>query len=371
MIYFLAPKGRCGIENYVAGCWRTSNDPEIQCVAYEDVFMQRTLPCGTWVFMGVQQLPPAGRMLAERVWQALADAGQKVLNRPKLLPSRHSLLDVMYRAGINEFRSHLPGEINDDIRYPVFVRKAEQHTGSMSGLIRSRRELETFLRWQQLRGYKSHEMLVIEFCDTVNATGEYRKYSAQYVQGDVAARHLHVDTHWMVKAHGSTFHDEWAYEERDFIRQNSHAAEIKKIFELVKFDYGRIDYGFLNGKIQVWEINSNPTIGRARQRRKIAETLRRTQQLQEPGKTMFFERFHSMLEAIDSPEEPGVVVDLGLSATELQSWHKEVNTTVRLQRRRIILGQLSAWAPIKLARDIAKSMLGVETPNADGRKRTL
>lgn len=359
MIYFLAPRGLCGIENYIYGRWRESNEPEIQCVAYEDVFMQQAVPGGTWIFVGAEQLPAIGKILAEAVWQSLTDAGQIVINRPQLLPSRHVLLDRMYRAGINEFRSYLPREICEEVRYPVFVRQAEQHTGSMSGLIGSRKQLEAFLRWQRLRGYKLDELLVIEFCDTANALGEYRKYSAQYVRGEVSARYLHVDTHWMVKAHGSTFNDQWAHEECEFIRENSHAAEIKNVFDLAKIEYGRIDYGLLDGRVQVWEINTNPTIGGPPPRSNVARTPPEIRSLLKPGKKIYFERFHSMLEAIDSPYEPGLDVELSLPAADVQAWQEAVKETQRLHQRRELLRRLSAWPPLQRASCIAKKALGV------------
>jgi hypothetical protein len=35
-----------------------------------------------------------------------------------------------------------------------------------------------------------------------------------------------------------------------------------KIFELAHVEYGRIDYAIKDGRVQTWEINLNPTIGR-------------------------------------------------------------------------------------------------------------
>ena len=359
MIFYVSPR-RDGLKNYINGRWRHVNYPEIRGVSYEDVFSWNYLRSGTWIFAGVEQLPSTGKKLADRVWQTLTDSGQTVLNRPKLLPSRHGLLETMYLAGINKFRSSLPARVDDSLRYPVFVREAEKHTGSISGLIYSRRQLDNFLRWKRrLRGYKLHELLVIELCDTSNELGEYRKYSAQYVAGAVAASYLHVDKQWMVKAHGSTFQDEWSFEEREFIRRNAHAEKIKKIFELAKIEYGRIDYGLLNGKIQVWEINTHPTIGPPPHQSNVARTPQRIRQLQEPGKKLFFERFQSMLESIDSPSDPEVTIELSLPTVELQNWRREVEGILRPQQRRKILGELSAWPPLRKVRDTARQILDV------------
>jgi hypothetical protein len=39
-----------------------------------------------------------------------------------------------------------------------------------------------------------------------------------------------------------------------------HVNELRKVFQLAGVDYGRIDYGVCHGRIQVWEINTNPVI---------------------------------------------------------------------------------------------------------------
>ena len=309
--------------------------------------------------MGVRQLPPAGKRLAEAVWQALTDAGQPALNQPKLIPSRHGLLDQMYRAGVNHFRSYSPTEIDQELHFPVFVRLAEQHTGSLSPLLTNRKELESYLRWQRLRGYDLRELLVVEFCDTIDKCGGYRKYSAQYVAGEVAAQYLHVDKHWSVKRHGSTFRDEWAYEEREYVRENPRSVEIRNIFKMAKIEFGRLDYGLLNGKLQVWEINTNPSIGGPPPQSNVPSTPQDIRKLQEPARKLFFERFHTMLESIDSPHDRDVVVELNIPETDVSLWRDEVQAVQRRQQRRESLSKISEFPLIRRARDIAKYMLGM------------
>ena len=41
---------------------------------------------------------------------------------------------------------------------------------------------------------------------------------------------------------------------------NPHRELLEHIFRDAGIDYGRIDYGLLDGRIQVWEINTNPWI---------------------------------------------------------------------------------------------------------------
>ena len=49
-------------------------------------------------------------------------------------------------------------------------------------------------------------------------------------------------------------------EERAYLSQNPHRPQLERIFRSADIDYGRIDYSLLQGRIQVWEINLNPTV---------------------------------------------------------------------------------------------------------------
>jgi len=46
--------------------------------------------------------------------------------------------------------------------------------------------------------------------------------------------------------------------ELDYIGGNPHADELKRAFEIAGIDYGRADYGIVNGRPQIYEINTNP-----------------------------------------------------------------------------------------------------------------
>jgi len=49
-----------------------------------------------------------------------------------------------------------------------------------------------------------------------------------------------------------------------YARSNPHAVELAEIFALAQVDFGRIDYGLRNGRIEVFEINTNPDLLSAR-----------------------------------------------------------------------------------------------------------
>ena len=68
-------------------------------------------------------------------------------------------------------------------------------------------------------------------------------------------------------------------EELEYLHSNPHEKEVRAIFRTwPRIEYGRIDYGLYNGRIQVWEINTNPSVltGDSLQidrRRVVAETF--------------------------------------------------------------------------------------------------
>ena len=62
-------------------------------------------------------------------------------------------------------------------------------------------------------------------------------------------------------------------------------------------EYGRIDYGVVDGKIRVWGINTNPTVMSDRLR--MARWRRHRQKL-------FVERYRGGLDALDTPQGPPI-----------------------------------------------------------------
>jgi hypothetical protein len=50
-------------------------------------------------------------------------------------------------------------------------------------------------------------------------------------------------------------------EDLEFVKTNPHAEQVMEAFQIAGLTWGRIDYGVLDGRIQVWEINDNPKLG--------------------------------------------------------------------------------------------------------------
>ena len=44
------------------------------------------------------------------------------------------------------------------------------------------------------------------------------------------------------------------------LRQNPYRDELYEAFEVAHITYGRADYGLMDGRVQIYEINTNPMI---------------------------------------------------------------------------------------------------------------
>lgn len=276
------------------------------------------IPAGASIFAAIDQLSPLQREAATEIWNQLSQAGQHLLNHPTRSWRRYQLLRNLYETGRNRFQVFQANESSKVERFPVFVREADQHNGSLTPLLSTRAALEHALRGLMARGYRTASLLIVEYCDARDSCGLTRKYSAFKVGDVVLAKHLMFSTQWMVK-HESTLEDEEVDEDlvqeaQEYIRSNPHEAWIREIFELAEIGYGRIDYGFSNGTPQVWEVNTDPTIGRPPiARRPGRERYRSIRKL---GQDLFHKRFRAALCELDhgaaGAREIHVRLDAGL-----------------------------------------------------------
>jgi hypothetical protein len=109
------------------------------------------------------------------------------------------------------------------------------------------------------KGHDLQRLMIVEFCDTADASGTYRKYSVFMIGGTIIPRHLIFSRKWVLKTADLGTH-EMLQEEREYMKSNPDEHWAREVFALANVQYGRIDYGLLNGRPQVWEINTNPAV---------------------------------------------------------------------------------------------------------------
>lgn len=263
MIRYLTTAAHSYTMGLYLNCWGRALTDRIRIVPYRLVTLGGELPAGTYIFSDVDRLAPAARRKAARLRRAIGERGAawRALNHPERSLGRRELLEALHREGVNDFRARRADRAADDpsdLTFPVFVRPAVAHAGSRTGLLRSPAELRRRLRAME-EASDLERLLVVEFCDTVDEGGVYRKYAAFCVDGEIVPRHCVFSRDWMLK-YPDMLGPAELDEEAAYLRENPHADRLRAIFDRAHIAYGRIDYGLRDGRVQVWEINTNPMV---------------------------------------------------------------------------------------------------------------
>lgn len=236
--------------------------PEFAVFSYQKLFRARKVPRATWIFTDFDRLSFWELELAARIYRKFAQDGVTVLNNPARACQRFALLRRLHVAGFNRFRVYLPEAEEWPAAYPVFLRTQSAHRGVLGDLLADRVALDAAIDAAIARGIPRRELMVVEYCAEPLRPGLFRKL-ATYRVGDemVATIGVHQST-WVAKdgekgIAGAELYDE----EYRIIEQNTFAAALRPAFEIGEIEFGRADFGLVAGAPQVYEINTNPTIG--------------------------------------------------------------------------------------------------------------
>jgi hypothetical protein len=307
------------LHEYLGG-WGRGLADGFRILYYEDLPHRTSFDRGTYVLAALDQLNPGMLRFIDELHNKLqAEGGFRFLNHPTRTLRRFELLTELRRLDRNEFDAVRANADLGGLRYPVFLRSERGHEGALSSLLRAPAELDRAIGRALVLGRRMHDLLAVEFCDTADEKGFYRKYSAFIVGDRVIARSLAYGRGWMLKHAGSEFSESMLQEERDYVLANPHSRKLAEIFAIAGVEYGRIDYALKNDRIQTWEINLHATIGRGRHapgdtRGRVPTELR---PLREETKKCFYSSFESAwrsvdLSATDRPAVP-IVLDPGIA----------------------------------------------------------
>lgn len=335
MIYYLVtPEGADTINAYV-NSWGPAPGSRIRCLMYQTLKEARLLEPGTYIFSDLERLSPAGLKLAKCAWEVLSAAGPRVrlLNNPFRVLCRFDLLRGLFDIGKNRFRAVRATESLRSLRYPVFVREEYEHNGGLTPLIHTPRDLVRSLRLLRLKGYRFRDLLVVEFCDTSDRVGIFRKYSAFRVGREILPRHLLFSRQWSLKKPDLS-DPLLAKEQEEYLGGNPHRAWLEEIFQIAGIEYGRIDYSMMGESPQIWEINTNPTV------RKLTP------------------RLTSAFEAIDCPPGSGGAVQMTIDRQLARAIEAEEQWKPLARLHRRMARRLSSSQWVSPAIPIVKTILG-------------
>jgi hypothetical protein len=259
VIFFLTTRqNEYTIESYLRGYGSTVTGI-LWPMRYERFLRAKRLRAGTYVLADLELLTDTERERAAARARELADRGCRVLNHPTRSLRRFALLRTRYEHGQSRFNVYRLADAAAVERYPVFLRAENDHLGALTSLLSTPAELDAAVVRLRRTGVSLDATIIVEFADTADATGLYRKYSAFIVGDRIVPRHVFFSRDWHVKS-WQLVNAELLGEELAYLDTNPHERELRAIFTAARIDYGRIDYGLAPGGLEVWEINTNPTI---------------------------------------------------------------------------------------------------------------
>lgn len=237
--------------------------PEVRLWTYDRLFRSRSLPAATWIFTDMDRLGFWELELAARVYRSLRSHGMRVLNDPARAAHRFDLLSRLHERGLNRFKVWRAGQAATVDRWPVFLRTESAHRGPLGGLIDSPSALAHELANAVDAGHPMRDLMIVEYCAEPVREGLFRKHAIFRV-GDQMVTTLAVhDTSWLAKRGQQGVAGEELYlDELEKLDCNPHAEALRRAFEIADIEYGRADYAIVAGEPQVYEINTNPSIGR-------------------------------------------------------------------------------------------------------------
>lgn len=298
MIYYLVARRHAPTMHDFLSGWGKPLAGRIRVLLYDDLFSGANvrLPAATYIFtslgtdMGGRNPPSPLRKLCGDLHRNLVQVcgPGRVLNDPLNFLSRYALLRALQERGINRFAAYPAGGAETPARYPVFLRREFGTLWQAPALLNSRDEYDAAVRGAGA----TDGLMAIEYRDTADASGIYRKYGCFIVGGRLVPRHLFFSRDWWVK-HLDLHEPGQLREEIAYLSEpDPHEALLREVARLANLSYGRIDYTLLEGRPQIWEINITPMLV-ASPGADIPE--------RDPVHETFVAQFARALDAIDPP----------------------------------------------------------------------
>jgi len=200
---------------------------------------------------------------ATRVYHQLKGAGVPVFNNPTKVLTRLSLLKELAQRGYNDYDAYHYGDWDKVTAFPVFVREGSGHEGPLSGLLNSKEELKEKLDDLAAKPeVRTDDLIIIQYCAEEYREGIFKKYSV-YRIGDLMVPSTPVtEDNWTVKygPEGPLCNEDDFELIVEEIKEKKFVEEMREVFDIANITYGRIDFSLVNGRPQIYEINTNPML---------------------------------------------------------------------------------------------------------------
>ncbi|HJQ16489.1 MAG TPA: hypothetical protein VJ859_05765 [Allosphingosinicella sp.] len=232
----------------------------LRIIPYQKIDQIESFPPGAYIFTDFDRLTPRARARLGKVVDDFEAGGWLVLNHPSRARGRFDLLRTLHAEGLNNFNVYRLAGWREAKRFPVFIRAEGGHGNVLTKLLPTSLALQDEVERLTREGAASPDLMIVEFGNARGADGKFRKYSAYRVGNEIYAQHCFSSREWWIKYADNEFGEAEYEEHLNYVAENPHRDQLKKIFDLARIDYGRIDYCVVNDAIQTFEINTNPTV---------------------------------------------------------------------------------------------------------------
>ncbi len=238
----------------------------IRVLSYETLFARKRAPIGNYLFTDIDRLSGYEVDSAAEIAKGLrkADPNIRISNPPHRVLGRYALLRQLYEAGLNSFNVWRLDEERAPTAYPVFIRREQDALGPESALLYDESDYRAAVAALQAAGKGLTGRIAVQFVPSADSAGIHRKYGAFHFRGRVVPQHLMLGESWIVKRGALVPTDAANEEELRYVEENPHADHLREVFRLAGTDFGRVDYCVSGNRVEIFEINTNPSFPRAK-----------------------------------------------------------------------------------------------------------
>ena len=258
IVYVATPRNLFTLREFI------EDNPEqlvnrVRLVGYNKLFKQTSLPKATYIFTDLERLTVPGLQMVASIWKQLAasDPDIRLVNDPLRVKRRYEMLRHLYAQGINSFNVQRAADVVSGCRFPVFLRRESDHFGPTSALIESETDLVAAIDGLATRGALRDNHIVTEFCGAPDDTGAYVKYGCFRVGDRIMPQNRLVGRQWCVKKF-EYFDETVIARDLAYIKSTEHNEAVRRVFDIAEVEYGRVDYSIVNGRLEFYELNTNP-----------------------------------------------------------------------------------------------------------------
>lgn len=266
MLYYVAKPGNLtSMGDYFLVDLAADAREHLRMVSYPTLFSTPDPPPGVYILSDHELLSHDERERLEEVADSLRSApiASMVLNHPRTVLPRIDMLKAQHAAGFNDFTAYRLGEDLSGARLPSFVRWADDHAKPRTELLYDaeavRAAMEHLVAQEPGRADK---VFAAEYCAEPTLDGNFVVFGAFRVGTTVFPAEWMATADWKQSVINHPMED-WVKGTRAYFFDFPHAIELDRAFKVAGVDYGRADYALVRGRVQVYEINTNPRTSRS------------------------------------------------------------------------------------------------------------